>query len=73
MPQKIKPIIVDSKINQNTHLELNISNDKNSKNDGILNKVKSKSELWINKYCPKSTDIINSNKEEILKIKDEEF
>ena len=33
MPQKIKPIIVDSKINQNTHLELNISNDKNSKND----------------------------------------
>ena len=69
MPQKIKPIIVDSKINQNTHLQLNICNDKKSGDDGILNKVSSKSELWINKYCPKSTDIINSNKEDIIKIK----
>ena len=70
MPQKIKPLIIDSKINENTYLELNISNkDDNLENEGILSKINSKSELWINKYCPKTTDTIKSNKESIKKIK----
>ena len=69
MPPKIKPLIIDSKINEDTHLELHLNNkDKNIETHNF-NTSTSKSELWINKYCPKTTKVIKSNKDSIKVIK----